>query len=270
METIKTPYLSKGGYIKYTVIASTIVVLIYNSFYIVPTGTRGVKTTFGEVMDPPLPEGIHFKVPFAQEINDMNVRTQIFQGETDCYTRDIQTAKLKYTVYFNLSPETSGKVFKGVGIDWKDTFIPQSTQGQIKAVIGQWDAVDLISNREKATADILNSLKELLEKRYINVTQLEITNIDYNTEFEKSVEDKVIAAQDAAKAQNQTKRIEEESRQRIISAKAEAESMKIRSDALQQNKNFILYEAIKRWDGKLPTYIAGNGIIPFINLGEQK
>ena len=45
--------------------------------------------------------------------------------------------------------------------------------------------------------------------------------------------------------------------------------MQIRATALTQNKALVEYEAVQKWDGKLPEYLMG-GSIPFINLPVKK
>jgi len=60
--------------------------------------------------------------------------------------------------------------------------------------------------------------------------------------------------------------VQEEAKQRVISAQAEAKSMEIRANALSQNKNLVEYEAVQKWDGKLPQYTLG-GAMPFISVG---
>ena len=59
--------------------------------------------------------------------------------------------------------------------------------------------------------------------------------------------------------------IEEEAKQKLISAEAEAKSMRIRATALTQNKALVEYEAVQKWDGKMPQYMLG-GSVPFINI----
>ena len=41
--------------------------------------------------------------------------------------------------------------------------------------------------------------------------------------------------------------------------------MAIRAQALTQNKNLVEYEAVQKWDGKLPQYMMGNSV-PFVHL----
>ena len=43
--------------------------------------------------------------------------------------------------------------------------------------------------------------------------------------------------------------------------------MEIKSQALARNKGLTEYEAVQKWDGKLPQYMLGNSV-PMINLGK--
>ncbi len=95
-----------------------------------------------------------------------------------------------------------------------------------------------------------------------------LEDISYSKQFERAIEEKQIATQEAIKARNKTKQIEEEAKQKVMSAQAEAESMRIRSQALSQNKSLVEYEAVQKWDGKLPVNMYGSAPIPFINLNK--
>ena len=94
--------------------------------------------------------------------------------------------------------------------------------------------------------------------------------MDFDNQFEEAVKFKVIAVEQAKEAQNKTVKVTEEATQKIIAAKAEAESMTIRTQALSKSKTLIEYEAVQKWDGKLPNYMLGSGTMPFINLNGKK
>lgn len=136
----------------------------------------------------------------------------------------------------------------------------------VKDVIGKWEADSLVSNRQKATNEIMDSLKSSLLVNHISVQNVVLENVEYSSQFERAIEEKQIATQNAIKAKNRTKQIEEEAKQKVLSAQAEAESMRIRSQALSQNQNLVAYEAVQKWDGKLPVNIYGSTPIPFINV----
>ena len=250
-----------------TIVVLILVVLaiIGNPISIVGVGERGVKVTLGKVSPQSYTEGVHFVTPFISKIHSMNVKTQKANIATTVFTKDIQQARLTYIVNYNLQTENAHKMYKEVGKDYKDTILIPIVEGTVKNIIGGWNASDLIANRAKATSDILAKLQEQLEDNFINVSDFQITDIDYSDTFEKAIEQKVTAEQEALKAKNVTVQIQEEAKQKVISAEAEAKSMAIRAHALTQNKALVEYEAVQKWDGKLPQYLMGNSV-PFVNL----
>lgn len=237
-------------------------------FEVVDTGYRGVQTRFGEVNDKLgcLSEGLHFYSPFTESITEMEVRVLKNEGEANTYTRDVQQADIKYVVNFHLDSTNCHRVFREVGKGWWERLGPQVVEGELKKVVGQYEAVDLIAHRGKATNEILEAIRSSLKSSYVTVDKFEMVNIQYHKNYEKSVEDKVVAIQKAIEEQNRTKQVQEQAKQQVISAQAQAESMRIRANALQQNAKLVEYEAVQKWDGKMPQYMMGNSV-PFISLG---
>ena len=242
-----------------------IAVLLCNPIVVVGVGQRGVKVTLGKVSPESLGEGMHFIMPYIQRIAKMDVKTQKYTTQTHVYTKDIQQAKISYVVNYNLVADSAYRMYQEVGMDYVSKVINPVLEGTIKDVIGKWNAQDLVANREEATNDILAKLKEQLTERYVNVTDFQIIDIGYSEVFERAIESKVTAEQDALKAKNKTVQIQEEAKQKVISAEAEAKSMSIRANALTQNKALVEYEAVQKWNGILPQYMMGNSI-PFINM----
>ena len=240
-------------------------ILVGCGFAIVDTGHRGVKTRFGEVISGPLPEGFYLYNPLTTSIVELDIRVQKWVKETLCYTRDIQNVRVSYTINYRPDPANMANFYKEVGFDWDAKLLPQIVEGKIKETIGKYDAVQLISDRQQATADIQTLIAEELKANKIEMVNFEITNFNYNDAFEHAVEAKVVAIQTAEEAKNKTVRVQEEANQKIIAAKAEAESMRIRAKALTQNKGLVEYEAVQKWNGKLPQYMMGNSV-PFLNL----
>ena len=256
-------------YVTRTLIVGTCLLTGFCSFNTVSAGHKGVIVTLGKVNPAVLPEGLYFKKPIVDSIIEMDARNQTMKIDTLAYTRDIQQAKFEGTLNYRLDGAQAANIYQNVGEDWADALVPQVVQDTLKATIGKWDAVVLIENRDKATTAVLTQLTNALATKGVIVTNFSITNIDFNDEFEKAVEDKVTAIQRAAGEENKTKQISEQAKQRVISAKAEAESMQIRSQALSQNKGLVEYEAVQKWNGELPQYMLG-GTTPFINVGGAK
>jgi len=238
-------------------------------FEIVDTGHRGIKVRFGEVTGESLTEGLYFYNPITSDIKELDVRTQKFEDKTATYSNDAQMVDVYYTINFNLEPSQAHIVYKEVGRDWAEKLMKQVIEGTLKEVTGKYKAVDIIADREKVTNEIREDLKARLKDRRVLMTAFEINNLDFDDSFEQAVKDKVIAVERAKEAKNKTVQVEEQARQTVISAKANAEAMKIKTQALAKSKALVEYEAVKKWDGKMPQYMMG-GSVPFINLGGKK
>lgn len=249
------------------VFGGLVFLLVYGSMHAVPAGHKGVETLFGKVNERILDEGLHFLNPLS-EVKDIDLREQREEVSMSTYTKDIQLAQLKVVFTFNLKGDNVQKLFRTVGINYRDKLITPILQNAVKDIVGRWEADKLIENRNKATADMSKFLTESLNKEFVNFGSFSLIEITYSESFEKSIEEKQIATQNAIKAKNNTVRITEEAKQKVISAEAEAKSIRIRSQALSANKALIEYEAIQKWDGKLPTY-TGGGAIPFINIDKK-
>lgn len=231
----------------------------------VDTGHRGVKTHYGKVMDESLEEGLYFYNPISQDLIEMDVRANRYDFPTQTYTKDVQQADIQANVTASLKKDAVHLMYRDYGWQWVEKIMAPAVEGALKTVIGKWDAVDLVSNREKARAEVETMLRESLRDKYVDVIKFEFVNIDYTPAFEKAVERKVVAIQSAIEEQNRTVQIKETAEQKVIAARAEAESMRIRANALSQNKALVEYEAVQKWNGVMPQYVMGNSV-PFVNL----
>ena len=244
-------------------------IVMCNPFVMVGPGERGIKIRLGQVEQTSYGEGLHLIFPFIQKFRTMDVKTQRNTFTTQVYTKDIQQARITYVINYNVQPESVTKLFQTVGLDYESKVLTPVVEGTIKDIIGKWNAQDLISNRERATGDILFKLQNQLKDNCINVSDFQMTDINYSKVFEQAIESKVTAEQEAQRAKNKTVQVQEEARQKVIAAEAEARSMAIRAQALSQNKSLVQYEAVQKWDGKMPQYMLGNSV-PFINVSPSK
>jgi regulator of protease activity HflC (stomatin/prohibitin superfamily) len=253
---------------KYLGVLAAAVMMTGCGFEVVDTGNRGVLVRYGEVdlAAGSLPEGLHTYNPLTSDIIEMDTRILRWESKTNTYTRDVQQANITFVVNYRLSPTSAHIMYKEVGLEWHNTILDQAVVGELKKVVGQYDAVDLIANRGSATGKIQAAVTEALSRKDILITGFELVDISYLEDFEKAVEDKVVAKQRADEAVNKTKQIDEEAKQTIIAARAQAESMRIRANALAQNPALVQYEAVQKWNGQLPQYNLGGGAMPFISI----
>lgn len=238
-------------------------------FEIVDTGRRGMKVRFGQVEAEPLPEGLHFYNPLTQDIKEFDVQERKIEDVTECFTKDTQRSNISYTVTYYPDPAKIVSIYKQFGTSWENTVIKPSVLAAMKDAIGQYIADDLVKSREHVAKAAMEEVKKSLAERGVIVTSLLLTNIDFDDAYEQAVEQKVIAVQKAAEAVNKSVEIKERARQTVMQAEADAQAMRIKSQALSQNKGLVAFEAVQKWNGVLPVNMYGSAPLPFLNIKQD-
>ena len=283
--------LKKGAIIAGIVIVVAVIAFV-TCTATVETGYTGIVTTFGKVEDVTLEAGLHFKSPF-QQIIAMDNREQKTSFTTEAFSSDIQQVDITGSINYAINKSTAMNLFKEVGTDYFNKLVYPRMLEITKGVFSKYSAENLVANREKLSQDIRDGLFEELKDYGINVISLSIENLDFTDAFTDAVEAKQVAAQrklqaEIEQAQMTMETQQQAERQRInaeaaanvakINADADAYATKVRSEAeAEANKkiaeslteNLIKFNEIKNWDGKLPTFMAGEGTstIPVLQMG---
>ena len=289
-----TKNLKKGAIIAGIIVAVILIVSV-TCTATVETGYTGIVTTFGKVEDITLEAGLHFKSPF-QRIIAMDNREQKTSFNTEAFSSDIQQVNITGSINYAINKATAMNLFKEVGTDYFNKLVYPRMLEITKGVFSKYSAENLVANREKLSQDIRDGLFEELKDYGINVISLSIENLDFTDAFTDAVEAKQVAAQrklqaEIEQAQMTMETQQQAERQRInaeaaanvakINADAEAYATKVRSEAeAEANKkiaeslteNLIRFNEVKNWDGKLPTYMAGEGTttVPVLQMGSDE
>jgi regulator of protease activity HflC (stomatin/prohibitin superfamily) len=262
--------LNIGKIVRDSILAIVILVLLFGSFRIVGAGHRGVMLTLGAVGDKTLGEGIQFKLPIFQKIVILDVRTVKYEAEALAYSKDIQTVDAVLALNYHLEKDRTNKVYQEIGKDYESRIINPAMQESLKAVSAKFTAQELIEKREEVKEAVKGQLAERLSIRNIVVDELSIVSFDFSSEYEKAVEAKQVAQQDALTAKNKLEQVKFEAEQRVASATAEAKAIQIQAQAITQTggAEYVNLKAVEKWDGILPQQMIPNGALPFINLNK--
>lgn len=252
------------------IIAAAIIVLwIMNPFVVVGAGERGVVLNFGAVQPHVLGEGIHFRVPIMQRIIKMDVTIHKSQTDAESVSKDLQDTKSTIAVNYHIVPEQANWIYQNIKQEYKDRIIDPAVQEVVKAITARYTAVELITQREKIRGEIKELLKNRLSSYNIVVDDFSIVNFKFSQLFEQAIEAKQTAEQLALKAQRDLERIKIEAEQKVASARAEAEALRLQKEnvtpqliRLRQIEASI--KAIDKWDGRLPKI--NSGAVPFIDV----
>ena len=248
------------------------------SVKIVDAGHRGVLLHWSavDVTIPPLDEGLHFVIPFADDVVNIEVRTLKYDKSTTSASKDLQNVATTVTVNYQSSPESVHFLYKELGLDYENRVIQPAIEETVKQVTANYNAEELITKRPQVKADIQSEITDRLNEFNIQTEVVSITDFQFSALFSQAIESKVEAEQKAQKAENDLIRIEVEARQaeaaavgiaqaNIAQANGEAEAIRIINQALADNPNYLDWLKTQAWDGKLPL-VVGEGGTPFIQI----
>jgi len=240
-------------------------------FVQVGAGERGVLLKWKAVEGTVFDEGLHFMIPVVHSVERMDVTIQKSQTEAKAASKDIQETRSVIALNYQIDPLKANLVYQTLRHEAKGRIIDPAVQEVVKAVTARYSAVDLITKRSQVGAEIQDELKTRLAAYHIIVKDFAILDFEFSEEFSKAIESKQTADQLAKKAENDLKRIQIEAKQKIESAKAEAESLRLQKqniskDLLELRKIEAQMKAIEKWDGIMPRVTGG--ALPFVDAAQ--
>jgi prohibitin 2 len=267
-----------------------LIVVIAASVKIVEAGHRGVLLNFGAVdTSVSLNEGIHFVVPFRDNVIPIEVRTQRITENAASASNDLQDVSTQVALNYHVDPTTAQILYQQIGFDYASRVIAPAIQESVKQISARFNAENLITNRETVKSEIEANIKARLAPYNIVVEALSITEFQFTEQFRRAVEAKVEAEQRALQATNDLRRIEIEAQQAearaigeqqaniaraegvrqaaVLQAQGEAEAIQIVEAQLRENPRYLEWLKTQRWDGVLPLVTSGGeGATPFIEI----
>lgn len=267
-------------------------------FYSVPTGSRGVVTTFGKITAIE-DEGLVVLPPW-RKLNVFSIRAeQANIDDAEGSTSDTQPVKVSMTVRYSIATDRVAEVYEKYSHNGDlSSYVQTATQEVFKAVTARYTAVDLIGQRAKVSNDIGAALREKLAVYGASVINIDMRSFSFSPSYMSAINEKVTQEQLRLGAENKLKTVESEQKQKVAIAEAEAsarraqadgeayanlkvataqaESLRVQNAALAQNKDVLELRRIEveqtkaaKWDGKLPTAIYAGAPIPFLNVGKD-
>lgn len=264
------------GFQKFGIIVSIILVIgliiFFASTTIVPTGHIGVVTLYSKVQDRYLDAGFHFVRPFVEDVHDVDIRTQKYQGTVEGSAKDLQIVNITMSINYQIRAEKASKLYAEVGANYNDVVLNPALQSSLKAAIAKFTAEEMVTKRSEVANAITEELNARLEE-YFLISAVNLENIGFTDEFNRAVEAKTTNQQKAEAEKAQLEIIKVQNEQKINTAQAEAEVRKLQSESvteksLEQLRLEIQRELIQKWNGQFPTTMLGDNPNMLFNLND--
>lgn len=263
--------------IKRIVIAVVLLIAVVSTiaecFTTVPTGNVGVKTKFGKVQEDVIQEGLNVKAPFIEKIVLMDCKTKKIELETEGSTKDMQTVSVTIAVNYNVDKSTANKLYKEVGTNYEAILITPAVHESIKSAMAQYTAEELITKRAEVSNKIQDTLIGKITDRGFEVTEFNLTNIDFSEEYDRAIETKAVKQQEVVTAQAELEKQKIQNQKEIEIAEKDARVMELQNTqitekTLELRRLEVQEKMIGKWNGQLPQTSLGENINGFFKVGQ--
>jgi regulator of protease activity HflC (stomatin/prohibitin superfamily) len=266
---------ARTGVIAVTVAAA---LTVWLGLYRIDAGHVGIVKRFGNVVavvDP----GLHVKIPYADTVEEMEVRERAFTMDLDAASQDPLELPIKVTVNWLVKRSQVQDLYVQFGSldQFEKRIILPRLNDAVKGITSRYTVNDLLRKRVEYRDLSMKAFQERMPDD-VQITGFSIVNIGFPPEYTKAIRDKQVAREQAetekfvldrqrltstqvtqsAEAQRDADKARADGRayEIKVQGEAQADAIRIMGAALAQNP-LVEYKKIERWGGNFPTTFMG-------------
>ncbi len=228
-----------------------VVVVVLGIYFL--SGIRVIKPTqvavverFGYVVGV-RSAGINYGLRFVDKFIYFNVNQQNIKDTYSTATIDMQSVDQLITIQYTIDPSMVKDLYLKFLGNHKDSIIVPVLSQSIKETASKYTIEELIAKRAELGEEMSKNAKSRLGEYGVKIISVQIVNLELPEEYKKAVEAKKVAEQNVQKANAE-----------LEQARINAEANKVTSASYDSNIKYK--EFLSKWDGKLPTYMGGDGL----------
>jgi regulator of protease activity HflC (stomatin/prohibitin superfamily) len=268
--------------------ALLLLIAIFGSFFTVHQYERAVVTTWGKfsyVADP----GLNWKIPFVQRAHpirtDIRTLTPSDPKGVNTYTVDNQEVDIFFNLFYRVPTANVAFIYENAQ-DYRERLFNIAVD-RLKSEMGKVNVAHVAEQRGLISARIKKVLVEDAKVLGVDVTDFQLTNIEYTKGFKTAVEqavtarqmietrereaaqEKQVAERNRIKAQGEADatltRAQADAKAIQLRGEAEAAAIRAQAEALKQNTGLVELRKAEKWNGALPQQMLSS-VVPFMQF----
>jgi prohibitin 2 len=138
-------------------------------------------------------EGWHVMLPWFERaiIYDVQTHPTVIKSVTG--SKDLQMVNVSLRVLYRPDPAELQELYRTLGTDYDSRVLPSIVNEVLKSVIAQYNAGQLLTQREQISYLIRKTLEQRAQDFRIVVDDVSITELTFGKEFTHAIEEKQIA-----------------------------------------------------------------------------
>ncbi len=253
--------------------------IFWMGIYRIDAGHVGIVKRFGNVVDVVDP-GLHVKIPYADTVEEMEVRERAFTKELAAASQDPLELPITVTVNWLVKRNNVKDLYIQFGslAQFEARIIQPRLNDAVKGVTSGYTVNDLLRKRTEYRDKSQQAFAARMPDD-IQITGFSVVNIGFPPEYTKAIRDKQVAREQAeterfvlerqkltttqvtqtAMAQRDADKARADGRayEIKVQGEAQAEAVRILGAALAQNPLVVEYRKIEKWGGDFPTTFMG-------------